>query len=766
MPEASSPSLTLFGGEFSASDREAAFQASRLPETLRHVRLLFLLSAALNILFLVSDWRFFGTPQFHVAVPARLAVVLSALLCLWLLGRASDFRQAQRAMILWEWTTAPAVAGLVSSHSEIALFAVLLLPSIYYLVVPTAFRWAVVSGTACSIMLLVGYTYPGRDGSTAFGLVLGVAILNAALILALIRSNRLRRTEWFVSEALRRAHGEIAESKAMFETMFKTVPIPLVVVRMDGAIVDTNEAGMRYFGAHWRALGIQSIDEIYVDPSDRQKFLEMLKRSGHVHDFETTIRLADGSVRNVLLAGKLLELGGVPHIMSAVVDITDRKAAEARSWRAAGHDALTDLPNRALFQSRFELELAEAERQKAAVVLLLIDLDDFKVVNDTHGHEAGDALLRAAAERLRGMAQAGDTAARLEGDEFAFVVTGDNSLVRARMLAERILGEIGRPVQHGAVTLSCHASIGIARYPAHDDKPADLMKDAGLALSAAKASGKNRVALYSPDMRLRIEHKASVVQGIQEALQRGQIVPFYQPKIDLVSGCVIGFEALARWRHPRHGILTPSAFSSALEDPELSVEIGETMLRQVGADIHRWLSQNVDCGRVAVNLSSVQFNWVGLANRFLNILRTADVPRERLEVEITETVFLGRSTAHVAKALKQFHDSGIRIALDDFGTGYASLIHLKQFPVDDIKIDQSFIRDLETDSDNAAIVLALIELGASLGMTVVAEGVETTAQARFLKSKGCQQAQGNLFAAPMPAGNVPAFLQGWTAPPL
>lgn len=766
MPDTSPPSLTLFGGEFSAPEREAAFQAERLPETLRHVRLLFLLSAILNTLFFLSDWRFYGTPHFYAAIPARVVVVLIALLCLWTIGHATNFRDAQKSMIAWEWINAGAVAVLVSSHSDLALFIVLMLPSIYYLVVPTDLRWSVASGIGCSILMLAGYMYPEHGSPTAIGLTLAMVTLNLALFLVLARSNRLQRTEWAATQAERRASQKLAESWTILETMFKTVPVPLVVVRMDGTIVDLNDAATRYFGAHWRSLGIQSIDEIYVNPSDRVAFLESLNKDGQVSDFETMIRLADGSVRTVLLAGKVLDIGGVPHIMSAVVDITERKAAEERSWRAVSHDALTDLPNRALFQSRFEQALAEAERQGTGVGLLLIDLDNFKIINETLGHDAGDALLKETAERLRRLIRKGDTVARLGGDEFVLVILDAEPLVRARALSEQILDDLKRPVRYGEEPISCHVSIGTAIFPAHDSKPAELMKDADLALYTAKARGRNRAVVYSPDMRLHVEHKATVARGIQEALQGGQIVPFYQPKVDLTTGRIVGFEALARWRHPQYGLLTPAAFSSAFEDPELSIAVGETIIRQVAADIRRWLAQGSDCGRVAVNLSSAQFNWIGLAKRFLEVLHTADVPNERLEVEITETVFLGRSSAHVAKALKQFHDSGVRIALDDFGTGYASLIHLKQFPVDDIKIDQSFVKGLETDSDNVAIVLAVIELGKSLGMDVIAEGVETAEQARFLRTKGCNQAQGNFYAAPMAAKDVSSFLGGWTPPRL
>ena len=286
------------------------------------------------------------------------------------------------------------------------------------------------------------------------------------------------------------------------------------------------------------------------------------------------------------------------------------------------------------------------------------------------------------------------------------------------------------------------------------------MKDADLALYAAKAQGRNRAVAYTPDMRHRIEQRATVTREIQEAVRLGEIVPYYQPKVDLVERTAS--PASRRWRAGStrsRDFSTPASFLTAFEDPELSIAVGEHMIRRVAADIRQWLDRGVDCGRVAVNLSTAQFNWIGLAKRFIDILREAGVPNERLEVEITETVFLGRSSTHVVTALKQFHDSGIRIALDDFGTGYASLLHLKQFPVDDIKIDQSFVTDLENDPENAAIVQAVIELGLSLGMNVIAEGVETMEQAEFLRARGCAQAQGNLYAEPMPMEAVPAFLE-------
>lgn len=759
MSEMPAHPLTPMGGEFYAPDRERAFQAERLHDTVRHVRVLFLLSAVLNTLFFLSDWRFYGDPHFYVAIPARALVVIISLICFWRIRRVTTFRSAQNSMLTWEFVTAIAVAFLVSSHSNLALFVVLLLPSIYYLVVPTSFRWTVISGIACSVLLLAGYLLPAQTSPTDTGLVLAMIMLNLALVLVVTRSNRLQRTEWAATQAERRVKNELLESRAMFEAMFKTVPIPLVVTRPDGTLVTTNDASIRFFGLQPETMRIRSISEVYADPQDRNTILEMLARDGRVAGYETTARVADGTSRTVLIASNMLEIGGENYIMSAVVDITERKAAEERVWRAASHDSLTDLPNRALFQSRLEQALIEAERNGTQVSILLIDLDNLKHVNDTLGHDAGDALLMETAKRLKSMMRDCDTVARLGGDEFVVVLVEPIQLSNAMSLAEQVLTELRRSFRHNDEILSGLASIGVAGYPEHDRKPTELLKDADLALYAAKAQGRNRAVAYTPDMRHRIEQRATVTREIQDAVRRGEIVPYYQPKIDLASGRVTGFEALARWQHPEQGFLTPASFLTAFEDPELSIAVGEHMIRRVAGDIKQWLDGGIDCGRVAVNLSTAQFNWIGLARRFIEILRESGVPNERLEVEITETVFLGRSSTHVVTALRQFHEAGIRIALDDFGTGYASLLHLKQFPVDDIKIDKSFVTDLENDLENAAIVQAVIELGLSLGMNVIAEGVETIEQANFLKVRGCAQAQGNLYAAPMPMEDVPRFLE-------
>jgi diguanylate cyclase (GGDEF)-like protein len=473
---------------------------------------------------------------------------------------------------------------------------------------------------------------------------------------------------------------------------------------------------------------------------------------------EYRYRVRDGGT--IWLETRAIEHDGPSgkRVVGTTFDITQRKAIEEQVWRSANHDALTGLVNRTLFQKRLEDALRDsAKKAGGRANLLLVDLDDFKRVNDTLGHDAGDALLHQAADRIRALTRDGDTVARLGGDEFA-VIMCDASLDEAVVLGERIVAELARPFVFKDRLPMTRASLGIACYPDHHDDPAELMKDADMALYAAKAHGRNRVSVYSADMRAEMEHRVQVSTAVREALDREEIVPLYQPKVSLSTGQVVGFEALARWRHPTRGILTPATFGTAFDDHELAARIGMAMVQQVAADVHGWLQQGLRFGRVAINLSAAEFNNPAVVDDMLKQLTRQGVSPDYLEIEVTETVLLGRTTEQVSAILEEFHRRGVTIALDDFGTGYASLSHLKQFPVDLIKIDRSFVRDLERDPEDAAIVTAVIGLGKSLGIEVCAEGVETAGQVEYLCAHGCDQGQGYLFAKPLVGSRVPWLL--------
>jgi diguanylate cyclase (GGDEF)-like protein len=396
------------------------------------------------------------------------------------------------------------------------------------------------------------------------------------------------------------------------------------------------------------------------------------------------------------------------------------------------------------------------------LAVIYIDLDDFKAVNDTLGHDAGDAMLVEAARRLQAGLEGRGLVSRIGGDEFAILL--QESAVRSEV--ERLVLEIqeylARPVAHHEVELSCRASFGIALYPESDHRPSELMKNADLALYQAKRSGGNQHAFFDPRVREAVQTRISALSCARDALERDAIIPFYQPKVSFKTGRVTGFEALLRWMHPREGIQPPFLIKDAFEDPILSVELGRRMLARVIRDMQLWRDNGLEFGSVAVNVSAPEFVRGNFSSEVLNQLRSAHLPANFIEIEVTETVFLDDGSERVENALTELHRAGVSIALDDFGTGYASLTHLGKFPVSWLKIDRSFVSGLGVDPDATAIVNGVMGLSHSMGINVIAEGVETLEQWKLLKKKGCDVAQGYLISKPMSADLVPGFLNSWS----
>ncbi|HZF93677.1 MAG TPA: EAL domain-containing protein [Allosphingosinicella sp.] len=441
-------------------------------------------------------------------------------------------------------------------------------------------------------------------------------------------------------------------------------------------------------------------------------------------------------------------------------DISDQKKAEERASWAANHDALTGLPNRFLFQKTLDEAIACVHLDGGGGFgILLLDVDDFKRINDTLGHDAGDALLCTFAERIRGALRTEDMVARLGGDEFAVLLSGVEEEEGVAAAVETIFAALREPCVHGGRVLDCQASIGASLFPQQGVDRAELLKNADVALYAAKAAGRANLKLFRADMRKEMQTRVSMLNLARDALAHRRIVPFYQPKIDLETGGVAGFEALLRWRHPSMGPQSPATISAAFEDMALAFEISDEMVGAVIADLVRWRGEGVEIGHVAINAAAAEFRRGDFADKLLERLHEAGLPPSLLQVEVTETVFLGRGAESVERALKLLSGAGVGIALDDFGTGYASLSHLKQFPVDLIKIDRSFVRDLEEDPDDAAIIDAVVNLGRSLGIRTVAEGVENERQHGFIASLGCDYGQGFLYGKAAPAGEVEAMLK-------
>lgn len=495
-----------------------------------------------------------------------------------------------------------------------------------------------------------------------------------------------------------------------------------------------------------------------VHPEDRG-LREHFRPGGGVkgsNTIEFRYRRPDGQTMWLGLRG---EWAGPDRLVGVTFDITDRKEAEEEIWRAANHDALTGLPNRALLQKRLEETLETAEQNGTSVSLLLIDFDHFKEINDALGHDAGDALLKQAAVRLKAMTRQCDTVARFSGDEFAVIIVEPLRLEQASRLAETMTAKLREPIIHLGRLISSEVSIGVAAFPDHDASASDLLKDADIALYEAKAQGRNRVVTYCPALREAVEQRSTILHEVREALINGEIIPFYQPKVCLSTGRIAGLEVLARWRHPTKGVLTPGFFGAAFDDTRLALVLSESLLARAVSDLRGWLDAGLNPGRVAFNLSACEFSQPDLADDILRVLGDAGIPPEHFEIEVTETVLLSRNPESITKILNRFHQYGISIALDDFGTGFASLSHLKKFPVDHIKIDQSFVQKLEHDEGDKAIVSTIIELGRKLGMRVTAEGVETESQKRLLQGWGADYGQGYLFAKPSQASRITEMLK-------
>jgi diguanylate cyclase (GGDEF)-like protein/PAS domain S-box-containing protein len=502
-----------------------------------------------------------------------------------------------------------------------------------------------------------------------------------------------------------------------------------------------------------------------VVPDDRPKLLGLIGavRAGHSgHRFETMVRIhrADTKAeRWMKTAGWRIEapLGRLHRVLVTVRDVTEERNVEDRIRWMADHDGMTRLPNRAAFVDRLESAIAAAGQEHTHVALVLFDVDHLKETNDTIGHDAGDLLIQTLAGRLTDLFGKGCTVGRLGGDEFAAILkpTDEDAMLLKTQAALDVLRE---PFTYEGRIIDCQATAGGSVFPQHGTSATELLKAADIALYAAKSRSRGGVLPFRATMRADLQRRSSMISVARDAVREDRIVPYYQPKISLIDNKVRGFEALLRWRHPTLGVQTPSTIDAAFEDLDLATSISELMLTQVVDDMRRWLDNGVEFGRIAVNLSPAEFRHNSLVSRVLERLHRARIATSRIELEVTETVFLGRGADSVAEALNVFSREGVKIALDDFGTGYASLTHLKAFPVDVIKIDRSFVSSLDTNPNDAAIIDAIVGLGHRLGMEIVAEGIETTVQAQYLLDRGCEYGQGYLFGKAAPAATIPSMM--------
>jgi diguanylate cyclase (GGDEF)-like protein/PAS domain S-box-containing protein len=438
-------------------------------------------------------------------------------------------------------------------------------------------------------------------------------------------------------------------------------------------------------------------------------------------------------------------------------DITERKEREERVRHLAHHDALTDLPNRVLLNDRIAQAVSLAERNGTRVAVMFLDLDRFKTVNDSLGHGVGDKLLQEVSRRLKLCMRASDTVSRLGGDEFVILMPDMADPGDVAVAAQKILDTVSRPYNIDGHELVSTPSVGIAVYPGDGADVDTLLRNADAAMYHAKESGRNNYQFFTQDMNARALERLSLERSLRRALERDELRLHYQPQYDIASGRIVGMEALIRWQHPEHGLVLPGRFMQFAEESGLILPIGEWVLREACRQSRVWQDAGLPRLRVSVNISALQFRQADFVDTVARALSAAGLDARCLELEVTESVIM-HDAQSVTESLRRLKDMQLELAIDDFGTGYSSLSYLKRFPIDRLKIDKSFVQDVTADTDDAAIIVAIIALTRNLGLRTIAEGVETSEQLDFLRQQGCHEAQGFLLGRPLPPVDCAALL--------
>lgn len=447
--------------------------------------------------------------------------------------------------------------------------------------------------------------------------------------------------------------------------------------------------------------------------------------------------------------------GGITHFISTGKDISDRIKVQEKLEFMAHHDAITGLPNRVLLLDRIEQAIIRARRDNKGVAVLFLDLDGFKAINDTVGHHVGDRFIAEVAARLPSSVRERDTVARLGGDEFAIVMEGMHVMSAVSKIARKLLRDLAEPFQVDGMDLYVTGSIGVARYPSDGEDVHTLLRKADTAMYRAKQAGKNTHRFYSQVEGEEDVQRLELEQQLRRAVERKEFLVYYQPQVSIDTSTVVGAEALLRWQHPTRGIVEPANFIAVLEETGLIQEVGEWVLREACITAKQWEMQGLSL-RMAVNLSSRQFVKRDLVGSIARILDETGMAPKLLNIEITEGTLASKFDSTI-EILKKLNALGVTVSVDDFGVGYSSLNYLKRFPIHKLKIDQSFVRDVTHDPDDAAIATAIIALAHSLRLDVIAEGVETLEQLFFLSRHGCHEVQGHLLSAPLPAEDFLAW---------
>jgi diguanylate cyclase (GGDEF)-like protein/PAS domain S-box-containing protein len=566
------------------------------------------------------------------------------------------------------------------------------------------------------------------------------------------------------------AEEALRKSEAKFAALFSLTPDPTALTRLaDGKVLDGSRCFAEFFGyARDEAIGRSTLPGdlgIWVDGEHRRKWKDALERYGEVHGFETSMRRKDGSIVTALVSGKVVAMGGEQCVIAAAHDITEQKQHAEHLEQLAHHDPLTGLPNRLLLGDRLRQTIAQSQRAGTRVAVCCLDLDGFKAVNDSLGHEAGDQVLVEVANRLVACVRGGDTVARLGGDEFVILLSGLAADEECRMTLVRLLRTVSMPYSSdGGEPGGISGSMGVTMFPSDPADPDTLLRHADHAMYAAKQAGKNRFQMFDARLDQRFETRHSTLRCLGEALALGQFRLHYQPQVDCRQGRVVGAEALIRWQHPTLGLLLPSEFVPLIEDADLAPSVGEWVIREVLSQTVAWHREGIDL-RISVNAFVHQLLQPGFAGALAALLAQHPAPPPgclRLEI------FGGGALKEldcVRQVIEDCQALGIQFSLHDFGTGCTTLAELRLLPATEIKIDQSLVGRMLAQAEDLAIVEAIIGMSRAFNRSVVAEGVETPAQINRLLALGCDVMQGYALAHPMPADDISRWLREFRPDP-
>jgi diguanylate cyclase (GGDEF)-like protein/PAS domain S-box-containing protein len=511
-------------------------------------------------------------------------------------------------------------------------------------------------------------------------------------------------------------------------------------------------------------IGTFAFDFLHPEdtPTAQRFLLDVLTDRRGTRRIEVRARHANGSVRRLTINGtNMLRDASVGGVVINIRDVTDRTSLEEQLKYQAYHDPLTKLPNRTLFSDRVEEALKAAETDTISPAILFLDLDDFKAVNDSMGHAAGDDLLKQVADRLSACLRPDDVAARLGGDEFCVLVGDATSVGDGVRVAERIIEMLAKPFRVHGKDLSVHGSIGVAAASDPRDTADTLLRDGDVAMYMAKARGKGRYAIFEPEMRDEIINRLQLRADLERAIERKEFSIHYQPTVDLESGVVTGLEALLRWNHPVRGSIPPSEFVPLAEETGLILPIGTWVLRKACQQAKQWQERFTAPLAISVNLSAAQLQHLDLVEEVAHVVQDAGLDPRSLILEITESLLM-YDMEETKKKLARLRSFGVRVAIDDFGTGFSSLSYLHRFPVDVLKVDKSFIDDIDGDGEKGALARAIIKLGETLNLETVAEGIEHETQAEYLRMCRCRLGQGYYFTRPLDPISMEAFLSEHT----